>query len=213
MKKKILLVLIISLFIVPAVFSYTPFMYTFVIDSSSSVSDKDFKVANENIAAAINYLYKLSQQYPGRVANQISVAWFGGKDDYYWTPYFNGSDKASMGALLKELVYKRHPKFNRTAIYSSILKGTITSLKREEQIGYRYFKVIFLITDGSDNDSVAKHKQQVRQLFPNEECFLCVIGVGSGAKVDEYKNDANYVAKINDFGKIFGIFAEINERF
>ena len=196
---------------VSASFAYTPINYTFVLDASASVSDNDFKEMNANIASSIVFLYEQSQRYTGRVANQISVAWFGGPDDYQNTPYYNGSDKTKMAALLQELIYKKHPKFRATAIYTAALYGTLTSLQLEEQKGIDYLNIIFLITDGKDGNSLSEHKSMIRQLYPNDEIVLVVVGVGSGADINEFIGTADLVQSIDNFSEIMAIILAFNE--
>lgn len=211
MKKKLLVLMILFCFTITGAFAYTPFSYTFILDASGSISSKDFKELNSNIADVIDYLYDQSQNYIGQTANQISVAWFGGNDKYVSTPYYNGSDKTKMNELFSELKNKTHPSFPSTAIYSAIWKGinAAESLDAEKKVYYQ--KVIFLITDGQDNNSPAEYMPLFRQRFPDDEIILIVIGVGDGARVNDFVGYADFVNSIDKFDDISTTILYLNE--
>jgi len=211
--KKITFLLIIALICVSAVFGYDAFTYTFIIDSSASVSENDFNEANENIAMAIEYLYNQALRNPGARANQISVAWFGGQDDYVWLSFCNGSDYAAMSYAFEETYYKSHPEYGATAIYSAIAYSAIVASDFENTFGVDYLNVFFVITDGEDGDSPADHKDWVRSVFPSNDAYLSVIGVGGGANVSEFYSIANEVVTLDDFGDLFETIAVIQEYF
>lgn len=210
MKKLIGLFLLVVLCGTSA-YAYEAFTYTFIIDASGSVSESDFEEANENIAEALAMLYAQAERNPGEDANFVSVAWFGGEDDYNYTNYCNGSNYDDMNYAYQECLYKTHPKYGATAIYSAILYGTLTAMDFEDAVGWDYLNVIFLITDGEDGDSPADHKEMIENYYPNNDAYLCVIGVGSGAKIGEFKSIADDIVSINGFGELFDTIAYIQE--
>ncbi len=98
-----------------------------------------------------------------------------------------------------------HPGYGNTAIYTAIGKAFFEEIQQEEQLDEpegTYLKNIILITDGADNSSNSQLKQVVQQAFPNKHSNLILIAVGSGSDVSEFRNYADMIIKIDNFGKL-----------
>ncbi|MBU3915369.1 VWA domain-containing protein [bacterium] len=207
----VLVTLLVGVFFANQAFSYTPLMYKIIIDTSGSVSQEDFQQANRSVAAFLEILYERSQLHPGEAAEFISVSWFGSKNKYASTPFYNCSGINKVRELQAILVNARHPDFGSTAIYTAIARGTIEAIEFEKSIGKQFPKFMIVMTDGEENDSPDEHKKLVRQIFPNRAIYLSVIGVGSGAKIDEFKDvaqDVRMIGNINEFYAALLILSE-----
>ncbi len=212
--KRILLCGLISLFLVTPVISQSlPIMWHFVIDGSASVSDADFKTGNAAVAQVLNNLYQRSQeiQETGYLADQIGVAWFGGNEDFDMTPFFNWSNYSDMQRLYNTCVYKTHPNYGATAIYSSIFYSMLSMAAHEQSMGVEYAKVIVIVTDGSDTDSPAEVKQAIRANFPNDAFGVIVVGVGSGARIAEFDAIGGTI-NIENFNLLVLVLDQLRER-
>lgn len=212
MKKKIIVVALILFLSAGSLFAYQPFLYSIVLDASSSVSTTDFKKANEAAAALVAALYKRSQLHPGELAEFVSVNWFGGEREYVGTPFYNASHQSRVAELLKYLLYLRHPQFGSTAVYTSAIRAAYGLQEAEKQLGRQYPKIILLITDGSDTGSSEQMKNAFRQVFPAQGFVLVIIGVGPSAGVSVYQSDANMVTSIDNFGELGAVLLAISEK-
>ena len=192
-----------------------PTIYTLVMDASGSISQADWRKENAAAAAFVTVLYGVSQMEEniGKLADQISVAWFGGKDQYAQLPYLNASDKNNVGVLVRSLEQANHPEFGHTAIYSAIAKATIVAIEKEEALGHDYNQVIILVTDGKDTQSPYEMRQLFEKIYPNNEVFLAVIGVGSKAKMAPFRPYADDVRHINDFAELAAALAIYSAKF
>ncbi|MFH1139070.1 MAG: vWA domain-containing protein [Pseudomonadota bacterium] len=189
-----------------------PTIYTIVLDASVSIDPSDFQEENSAAAALIVAIHAASQvdENQGKLADFMSVAWFGGKDDYIQLPYFNASDISTVSVLATSLSDVRHPKFQNTALYSALAKATIQALTQERDLGGTYNQVILLVTDGAENQSPYEMQQLVKEVYPNNKIFLAVIGVGGSADVSDFKKLADDVRHIDDFAELAAVFTVIS---
>ncbi len=214
MKLKRLLILIGSiccLFTAQQVFAYTPLMYKVIIDASGSVSEADFRATDASVAKFLNILHERAKLHPGEAAELISIAWFGSQDKYLSTPFYNCSHTSDLQELYAVLMNAAHPGLGSTAIYTAIARGTMEMLETEKQLGISYPKFIILMTDGEDTNSPYEHKQVIRQLFPNDEIYLAVIGIGSAAKINEFTNVSDHVQNIDNVDEFYALLVILSE--
>jgi len=206
--KKNFINILIGFFIIchsTAAFSAAPAIVNLVFDASGSVSETDFHLANQIASEFAELLYQRSQVRIGERSDWLSVNWFGGaknNQDYEIYPFFNCSDRSRLVYLSNTLQEKQHPKYGQTAIYNAILIGSAHVAQQSFMLPGDYLKVVILVTDGEDNDSSIYDKNSVKQLFPNDQIFLFVVGVGNGAKVDAFKPYAISVSQIDSFNEL-----------
>jgi uncharacterized protein YegL len=214
MKLKRLLILIGSiccLFAAQQVFAYTPLMYKIIIDASGSVSESDFRETDASVAQFLELLHERAKIHPGEAAEMISISWFGSQDKYLSTAFYNCSHTSDLQELYAVLMNAAHPGLGSTAIYTAIARGTMEMFEAEERIGVSYPKILILMTDGADTDSPYEHKQAIKQLYPNSELFLAVIGIGSAAKISEFNNIADHVQNINNVEEFYALLVLLSE--
>ena len=194
-------------------FARMPVIYTIIIDSSASVSEPDFSKANEAVALFLELLYQKSQALPGSQADWVSIAWFGGNNEYYQSPYYNCSENSSIKTLQYLALYATHPKLDHTAIYSAIGYSLYNMVKMDGDLPGDYLKITVMITDGEDNNSPDDHKALIKQLYPNIYNYLFVVGVGNNAKISEFASltSDNNIYNIDNFDQLGAILAIIGE--
>lgn len=185
-----------------------PSIYTVVLDASGSISQTDFRQENKAAGVLVQVIHAASQtkKNEGKLADFISVAWFGGRNEYNQYPYFNVSNETKVNTLVNGLESVHHPKYGNTAIYSALANATVTALKKEESLRSNYNQVIVLVTDGQDNQSPYNTRELIKKLYPNRAIFLAVVGVGPEARVDEFRRIADDVRHIDNFAELAAVF-------
>jgi len=183
----------------------TPGIFNLVIDASGSVAQEDFQKAKAAAIFFIDQINKRAQRRPGQLSDWISVNYFGGDDDYQGTRFINCSNFQEMLSLARYTMEMDHPKYGNTAIYTAVGKAFVEEIQQEKKLDEpdgTYLKNILLITDGADNSSNSQLKQVVQQAFPNNQSNLIIIAVGSGSDVSEFRDYADMIIKIDNFGKL-----------
>lgn len=190
-----------------------PVIATLILDASGSVSEQDFRTMNKAGREFIDEIYEISQTRPGQRADWVSVAWFGGRDQYRQTPYINGSNKTQLDVITSEMRTMRHPNYGNTAIYSALLKGTLAAAERDSTLPGQYGHIMILVTDGQENHSPQEIKHAVRQLYPNDAVFLAIVAVGGGVSLDyvqkEFGGIADHVQHIENFDALVAVLSFI----
>jgi uncharacterized protein YegL len=192
-------------FTVPAL--ALPVVINLLLDASSSVSESDFRIANQTVAKFAEACYYRSQINPREPADWIAVNWFGGhntKVEYVGTPFINCSDLSKMALLSRGLESLAHPKYQHTAIYDALATATDQVLRRDSMLPKDYLKVVVLVTDGEDNDSSPQAINRIRQHYPSDAVYLALVGVGSTARVEDLQRHAAQVTRIDNFGELLG---------
>jgi len=208
--RHLFLALILTL-VAGTAWAYQPMIHKILIDSTSSVSDADFAKENLAVAAFVELLYQRSLTHPGQAAEWVSVSWFGGPNEYTSTIFINCSDVNRIRLLETMLVSMSHPKYGSTAIYSSLLYGTIETIKHDNSLPYDYFKDIILITDGQNNSSSQEHISAINSAFPNRSIFLFVVGVGTSIDLSPFKAIATNTINIGNFDALAAVLAVISD--
>jgi len=185
-----------------------PSIYTVVLDASGSISQADFRQENKAAGVLVQVIHAASQteRNRGKLADFISVAWFGGNNEYVQYPYFNASNETKVNTLVSAMESVPHPKYGNTAIYSALAKATLSAVKQEEALEDNYNQVIVLVTDGQDNQSPYNTRELIKKLYPNRKFYLAVVGVGQDASVDEFRRIADDVRHINNFAELAAVF-------
>ena len=184
---------------------HVPVLINVVLDASGSVSERDFHKANELVKQFAASLYKLAEAHPGELSDWLSVNWFGGVERdgaYQGTRFINCSKLVDMALLATMLENKAHPEFGYTEIYSAIGRASLEVLKFEEQLPASYLKLVILVTDGKDTSSSAEMKRLIKQVYPNDEVLLFIIGVGNGADIREFRSFTDNVVNIENFDQL-----------
>ncbi|WP_169432958.1 vWA domain-containing protein [Desulfotignum balticum] len=173
-----------------------PTIFTLVLDASGSIEEKDFNTMNRAAGNFIDLIYEASQ-LPiniGERADFLSVAWFGGNDQYMQTPYINGSNESQLSVLTQQMRQLQHPNHGHTALYTALAKATIASVEHDGNLPGFYNNVIILITDGKDTQSPNDVKQVIRNIYPNNRIFVAIIGVGQQATPTYLNNEFGGIA-------------------
>ena len=178
-----------------------PAIYNVILDGTSSVSEEDFRKANEAIQGFAKLLNVRSQANIGERADMLSVNYFGGPKEYTGTRFINCSDADGLNSLDSEIGSKEHPKYGSTAIYSAIAYASVEVVEEDSKLPGQYMMSIILITDGDDNDSPDDIKEAIQKNFPNPKVNLFVITVGASVDV-KLANAADKVIPIDDFGAL-----------
>lgn len=180
-----------------------PAIYDVILDGTGSMSEEHFRASCKAVAALADRLYDRALRRPGQLSDWLAVNYFGGPDDFEGTIFINCSDRKSLDKLKEWLLTKQHPKYGKTAIYSAIGHGLLEVMDHDSKLPGYFVKMLIVITDGEDNGSPAPLKQEIKQLFPNTDLHLIVIGVGDGAKAaQEFKDDANHIETLSSFDKL-----------
>lgn len=178
---------------------HIPLIINILVDASGSVTEQEFWLTNRMIADFTGELHQRAHRNPGERADWISVNWFGNHDQYRGTRFVNGSHCNDMKALQDLLLRQEHPRHNYTAIYSAIVEGTNEVIQLDRRLPELYAKVVIVVTDGRDNKSPQRVKNEVKRFYPNEDFFLVVIGVGNKADIYEFSRTADEVVRIDRF--------------
>ncbi len=187
---------------------YVPAIFNIVLDASGSVSRNDFQKANQIVADFIRLIHARAHEHPGQLADWVMVNWFGGDMrayQYGGTRFINGSDHGAIKVLYKVLQSARHPRHNYTAIYSAIEQATIEVVEQDRMLRSHYAKFVILVTDGVDNDSSNRARRVIKRLYPDDDLFLIVVGVGDRAGVGEFRGLADEVVRINQFDQLLAV--------
>ncbi|MBU2513778.1 VWA domain-containing protein [bacterium] len=209
-KTLLLICSICFLFGAQQAFGYEPLMYKVIIDASGSVSEQDFRATDASVAEFVNVLYERSQLHPGETAEFISISWFGSQDKFLSTPFYNCSHYNDIEELKFVLNNASHPGLGSTAIYTAIARGANELLQAEKALGRSFPKFLILMTDGEDTDSPNDHKRIIKQLFPNNEIYLAVVGIGS-ANVGEFNSFADHVQNISNVEEFYALLVLLSE--
>lgn len=183
---------------------HLPAIINVCLDASGSVSQADFKTANNAVARFANMLYSRSQRNRGKRCDWLTVNWFGGNEDFEGTHWINCSDQDDMHTLQSHLRTRGHPAFGNTAIYTAIAMGTVEIVERDRSLPGAYLPVLIIVTDGQDTQSPYEVRNLVNELYPNCPVLMMVIGVGSSASIGEFRAIADYVETIQDFDQLSG---------
>ena len=179
-----------------------PTITKILVDGTGSISQQDFDKAREAVLKATVLFYARSQENQGKLADWLSVSFFGGDNDYDGTVFINCSDLDRMGALGEWILTKKHPSYGSTAVFTAIGKGYYEASEQQQSLRNTYLKTIIVITDGQDNSGDGQLKRIVTSSFPNQDSMLLVIGVGNDFRPATFANVADKVLHIKNFDEL-----------
>ncbi len=208
-------------------------VYMVLLDASGSLSNRDFRQEGEAASDLAYHLHQRATRNPGEMADWLQIAYFGGHKRYVSLTqamsdvepglrttegFVNCSYTLEMG-LTQELVKTfRHPRYQRTAIYSAIGYGIVALGNHERIFGTNYVRNIILVTDGQDDGSPGSLRRELRTALereaarPNPAFNLFVIGVGR-ARVDSLRPMATRVDRIESFNDLAQALVALTDLF
>ena len=182
-------------------------IYTVVLDASASLTDSEFRKQNQAAQGLLKALSKhyLSIKAKGTLPDFISIAWFGGKNEYTQLPYINVSENTKVEVISETMNNFVHPRYDNTAIYSALIKATSSTIKKEDALENKYNQIIIVVTDGRDTQSTLETEALVKRIYPNDQIVVFFIGVGVAADLAEFKfaDERHY---LDHFDGLFQLF-------
>lgn len=197
-------VLRVCLFLLSATgaWAYQPVLISFVVDASASVSQADFRVANEALVAYVNQIRARTLIHSDVPSSIALVDYFGGPDEGLRGPSALIADLPSVAAMTRSLEDLPHPSYGSTAIYSGLRRSLERAARAEELMDYDFRNVVIVITDGADNASSASDRRFIQGRFPREDTVLFVLGVGPDAVLGEFDGVADGVSFVDGFRRL-----------
>ena len=215
------MMIIATLFVFPvtSALAYMPAIIEIVMDGSGSIKPGDFEIAKKGINEFALLLNERGHLYSnqGQFSDWLSVAFFGGDDDYDETIFVNCYDNNKMLELMAYVYSKNHPKYGHTSIYTATGRGLRHVFQHEKWLVQNgvppnsYAQILIVITDGKDTSKNSELKRLVRNSFPNEFASLFMVGVGPDCDLREFKGIADLVLMIDNFDKLAAILFYILE--